>query len=588
MKKDISSLLQRGNITPKQRVLLLVADSVSLEKDKKSILTDAEKEALSSGWKPANNEEVREYNRYNQGWKIAGFAELDAQTTFMDTQITYFQEKQASNFLLLYPIFREAKNWAERIKDIKKVNIDQALEITQKQREVKLKDGLDFEYAVYLMAFEISSKPLQEDLKILYDEAEFDTQYLDDEETLSNLFGGEKKLTIDSKNKLADLIIKRAYNDFAKEWQFYHYFGSIPLKEIGKKWLDKRGIKPGALSEEDEDFNKAFAKASELKKLTPEEALKDFTSENLAEIIESYAKSHDTSVEAELKEIVLEWLDNGLLNEYEPLFKSTSTDAYNGNTKLPHKELFKEWIKSKAEAKKRLENLITENKLKRDGNAITGESLYAFNGDYQFTKEFKEKTDHYDANLGILYADDDPEHKGKHLDRELLITDLDKNGKPYGINFSQLAFVHLEGYFETMGFVKETEVNGERIIEFEDDTFNQLLRNSTESLKKHYITLLSFRDLFERLSEIYEVDLTHKINKWVEKAEEFIDSHNSVLKLAVKKSFEEMRSKKIVRLKDDLFIDKTKLKPDQEKIFEFDYFNEFEKTLGQDFKNTNS
>ncbi len=164
---------------------------------------------------------------------------------------------------------------------------------------------------------------------------------------------------------------------------------------------------------------------------------------------------------------------------------------------------------------------------------------------------------------------------------------MDKNGKPYGINFSQLAFAHLEGYFETMGFVKETEVNGERIIEFEDDIFNQLLKNSTESLKKHYVTLLSFRELFERLSKVYEVDLTYKINKWVEKAEEFIDSHNSVLKLAVKKSFEEMRSKKTVRLKDDLFIDKTKLKPDQEKIFEFDYFNEFEKTLGQDFKNTN-
>src|SRR5579859_6561281 len=98
MKKDISSLLQRGNMTPKQRVLLMVADSVSEERTGKRILTEAEKHALGEGWRPDNNDQVDEYNRYNQGWKIIGCSELDAQTTFMNAQIVYFQEKQAINF----------------------------------------------------------------------------------------------------------------------------------------------------------------------------------------------------------------------------------------------------------------------------------------------------------------------------------------------------------------------------------------------------------------------------------------------------------------------------------------------------------
>lgn len=585
--KNLTNALQKGNLTPKERVLLLVHNAVKEETTGKGILTDAEKHAISDGWQPANNEQVKEYNRYNKSWKTAGFAELDAQTTFLETQSFYNREKVATSHLLLYPFFRDAKRWLERLSDIIPVDIPKALEIADKQKQVKLKDGIDFDYAVYQLAYESLDKPIQEDLQTLYEEVAYDHQYLDQEEALANLLTGKEKLTAEDKNKLADMIVKSGYNKFAKEWQFWHYYASIPLKEIGKRWLDKRGITPTLPKEKEftETLDKAKEKMKEHtgKEFSTEEALKEYTAETITDTINDYAKTHNTTVETELKAVVLEWLDGGLLTEYEPLFTSKDTKAYNGETKLPHDELYKAWIEAKAKARETLENLIKEKKLQREGDTLTGDSLYAFTGDYKFIKDFKERVDHYNANLGIVYADDDPEHKGQHLDRELLICDLDKEGKPYPLSMFGMAKDRLTGFFDVMGLVTEKEVNGERVIEFKHDAYNSLVKQSTEVIRNNYATLLAFRTIFERLSKTYRIDLGYKINKWIDEVEVFIDSHNEALESATKKGFEEIRSKKTVRIKDNLYIDKKSIQaqPRHERVAV--YFKDFEETLGSDF-----
>ena len=51
-------------------------------------------------------------------------------------------------------------------------------------------------------------------------------------------------------------------------------------------------------------------------------------------------------------------------------------------------------------------------------------------------KDFKKRTDTYDANLGLVYAENDPDHKGDHLDQELLICDLD--GRRRARRFQQI------------------------------------------------------------------------------------------------------------------------------------------------------
>lgn len=586
MSKNLTTALQKGNLKPKDRVLLLVHNAVKKELTGKEVLSEAEIHAISDGWQPLNNEQVKEYNRYNQGWKIVGFAELDAQTTFLNTEVAFFQEKQVSGFLIAYPFYRDAKKWVGRLDDLKPVNIEQALDIVKKQREEKLKGGLDYERAIYQLAYESLDKAIQEDIKTLDGDAPYETSYLDEEEIIYNLYKDKKELTAEDKDRLTDLIIKRAYNKYAEEWQLEYYYGSIPLKELGKRWLDKRGITIPNTTEYglDDAFREAKVEVEKNRgtKLSLEEAVKDFTAESITYTLNQYAKDHKTTPEAELKQVLREWLDNGLLNDFVPLFKSKSTKTYNGDTKLVHDELFKKWIEAKAKARETLKGLVAEGKLKQVGDTITGESIYTFKGDYQFIKDEQKHIDEYQANLGIVYADDDPEHKGQHLDRELLITDIGKDGKP-SFNFSQIAFARLKGYFDTMGFLKDEEIDGERVIAFTDEAkkFGELIKNTTNKLKDNYATLLAFKELFKRLSKTFNIDLTYKVNKWIEEAEGYIDHHNGNLKLATKKEFSEIREHKKVRLQDDLYIDKNKIQPNQERLTE--YYKELEETLGEDF-----
>jgi len=587
MSKNLVTALQKGNLKPKDRVLLLVHNAVKKELTGKEVLSEAEIHAISDGWQPLNNEQVKEYNRYNQGWKLAGFAELDAQTAYLDTKIIFYREGQVTWHLISYPFFRDAKKWLERLEDIQTVNIEQAQDIMRRQREEKLKGGLDFDYAVYLLAFESVDKALQEDLETLDGDAPYETQYLDQEEELYNLVKGKEALTAEDKDRLAESIVMSGYNKYAKEWQLWHYYASIPLKEIGKRWIEKRDIKLQNVTEYglDDIFQKARQGVEKVRntKLSLEEAVEDYTAENITYELNQYAKDHKTTPEAELKAIVREWLDNSLLNDFVPLFKSKSTETYNGNTKLVHDELFKRWLEAKAKARETLKGLVAEGKLKQVGDTITGESLYTFKGDYQFIKNEQKHIDEYQANLGIVYADDDPEHKGKHLDRELLITDLNKEGKPYSINFSQLALRKVKSYFDLIGVIKEEEINGERIIEFNDIAkgYGELLKNTTEGLKKQYGVLLAFKEVFKRLSKTYGIDLTYKVSKWITEADGFIDNHNKDLALATKKGIEEIHQHKTVRLKDDLVIDKATIQPDTERVAE--YYKELGETLGEDF-----
>lgn len=135
MKKNISSLLQRGNLKPKERFLLLVANQVSKDRDGKSILTEADEYALSEGWIPANNEEVKEYNRYHEGWMLTGFAELDAQTRFL------LAENNLKGIMtLITPLFLLTKDIE---KEIDEKLIDTIIGII-KEKNISEKEAIDF------------------------------------------------------------------------------------------------------------------------------------------------------------------------------------------------------------------------------------------------------------------------------------------------------------------------------------------------------------------------------------------------------------------------------------------------------------
>lgn len=367
---------------PKERVLLLLHDAINKDKTGKEILTEADRHALSDGWRPENNREADEYNRYNNGWRTETFSNLDAQTIYLNAQISLLQ----ANKLVDYMMCKEYKEGASYFKGVDLgVNEGEDIEFVLKNT------GLVFDRVIYGQAFQSLSKNLKQDLLTLYPDAETESHYLDQEEITADLLDGKKRLTTEAKEKLTGLVIEAMHNRYAKamtekglkdsEWWFQGYFADLPTLEIVKKWANDNGINYKSDSE----------------KLNDE----------LAEKIQSYAKDHEVGVRDLLRNTISRWLDEGLfVNEYLPMWNSDNKNTCNNaNTKLPHRKVFQKWLEAKNEAKAIVQKLVDDGQLKietRDNEflgvketvkIITGESLYNFQGDFAFVGDFKKQAD---------------------------------------------------------------------------------------------------------------------------------------------------------------------------------------------------
>jgi len=82
----ISKLLRKTNLTPKERYVIVIADLASKERDGKTILTKAKKDAIVNNWQPATVDEAEEFNRYNQAWKLTITAELEASNHYLEAK----------------------------------------------------------------------------------------------------------------------------------------------------------------------------------------------------------------------------------------------------------------------------------------------------------------------------------------------------------------------------------------------------------------------------------------------------------------------------------------------------------------------
>ena len=567
--KNFTTLLQRGNLTPKERYLLLIQNDVAKENTGKESLTEADKCALEN-WHAKTTAEAREWNMHNDGWKLGGRARIEAEFIYLQTEVEHFRKFVINLQLSFYPIYRQERLLLKGLEKIKTVDIKEAEEIIKKQRDQKLKDGIDFEYAVYQLAFENLSVEGRERFIELYPDIAFDHQYLDQEEIIAGLFNGKDELTKESKEKLAELVAGRSYNAYAKEYQLFHYFACIPLAEVARKFLTDKGVKikgkPLAKNQEADDGDSD-------------------THDEIQRTAEKYARENNITVETMLKEGCLKWLDGDLFEQYRPLVISNE------------RELFDRWLAAKTEAEKILQKLIDSGKLKtrgqtNSGKVITGESLYRFRGSYTFIKDFKDRADEYDANLGIVYADDDPKHLGEHEDQELLVSNKSKDGEFNIFSMFGLTTKRLQATFESTQFIAETEEDGEITLDFTSDVFKTTFAETRKSLIDGYAKLLAFRDFFKKLSKIYEVDACFALNRRVESVSGFIDQHNSALRTATGQELNGddperhsenwlMKRKEVVRMKDDYFIDKDQIEPDTETLKEYE--TKFKDIFGKDY-----
>ena len=614
--KNISSLLQRGNLTPRERYILLIQNDIAETQDAvkkgiategKGFLSEADKEALVN-WQVKTSEEAREWNKYNEGWKLYGRAGIEAEMIFEQTLAENYRKNIVATELAIYPFYREHLNALKALKKIKVVDINEAVAITKKQREQKLKDGIDFDYATHQLAFESLSDEIRKDILILDEEAEYEPSYLEDEETIANLLDGKTELSKEAKEKYAELVAERSYNNFAKEYQLHGAFASLPIMDIAKKWAKDKGIKPrqkdyewlekleklegglikkAGLNADEKTKNKIYKELKERKGGDKDEWLLE---EVIKEILEDYARDNKTTIKEILKETLLKWFEEGL--PYPPLVISKDRDTYNGKTKLPHDELFREWLKAKEKARETLQKLIDKGELKvreqtpdetgqdrlfergrekflrRSDKVITGESLYSFKGEFEFVKEFKERVDRYDANAGLIYADDDKEHKGDNLDRELLITERDKDGKVNVFSIFGRAIDTIERHFETTRYFKETTKDGEIYLEFKSDDIKEAFTSAVESIKDGYAKLLAFREIFKKLNKIYEAETDHLLNQRLGQVSEFIDLHNSYVERALD-DLGFLDNLKPLKTRENLYIEKDKIAPHKETLAEW-------------------
>jgi hypothetical protein len=388
--QKLTTLLEKGNLTPKERVMLLVHDYVAKDTTDKEILTKADKHALCEGWKPKNNGEVDEYNRYNDGWRTEGLMKLDAQTTYLNMQNALLRASRVVD----YAMWTDCKNEGGYFRKVDlNINQDEALDLIIKN------SGLVFNQVVHQLAFKNLSEKVKQDILALCPDAETERQYLDNEETLADLFNGKKQLKMEDKEILADLIIGVLHNKYAKilekkglkreEWWFSGYFAELPTIEIAKKWADYSNVSYDVTDKE---------QGNELSKK-----------------IENYAEEHKIDTRELLKKTILRWLDEGLfVEEYQPIWNSNTKSTCNDtNTKLPHKEILKRWLKAKVEAKAMLQELIDSGWLKvesRDQDfygvketvkILTGKSLYNLEGDFSFTEDYKKQVNNL-SSLGSL------------------------------------------------------------------------------------------------------------------------------------------------------------------------------------------
>jgi len=568
----------------------------------KDILTPADKDALEN-WKARTSDEAREWNRMNDAWKQSGRMDIEVELIYKDTKIAYLAQLPIIMKLLYYPSYQRMGKCIDTLEHIKTVELDEAVRIAAKQREKKIQDGLDFDYAVYQLAFECLSEDDKKRMNELYPDIETDHQYLDQEEIIANLYNGKTELSPEAKEKLAALVAEQSYNKFAKEYQLFHYFACIPLLEVARYFLKIKGV---------EVKGKAMSKNQE------SDDEDDTTCDDVTKAMEAYAAKHNIAIQAMLKEGCLKYLDDNLMEAYTPLV--VSNDA----------ELLKRWLKAKIEANAIIRKYVdggdlkirtrndaetTKEKLysKRlydsefaaarevmenvgvvvpekgeldekkafeefDGAVITGESIYAFKKSYGFVKEFKERIDRYDANLGIVYADDDPEQKKCHLDRELLICNLNNDGKPNFFSVYNMSLTILSGIFEGKTYFEEIKEGGKIFIKFKDPDLERTFRERREDLISGYAKLLAFKDTFKKLSKTYETDLTIHVSERIEVLRLHMEQYNEAIRVATntdadesKKSWHGLfRNKDILEFKNDLAIDIDAIKPDQKAAEEHD------------------
>ncbi len=538
--RNLTNVFRTGLLRPKERVLIQVHNMVAKDRTGKEMLSEADIHALGEGWHPLSSDDAREYNRYIGGWRLIDSAALDAQTTYLVATAALLRASRPIDMTVL----RDGEKALTYCKTFSKEHLasgENALGLILKN------SGLELDQVVHRYAFESLSEDMKQDVLALDPDAGTESQYLNQEEALADLFNGKRELSKEAKEKLADLIVTSLHNkyadlfrkldadsEFGEEYVFSSYYSELPALEILIKWAFYNGQMPKEA--EDKEYANEGEEVADLfssirKELTPR--------------LSAYAEKYQTSTGELLRETLLRWLDDGLfIKDFAPLCNSKSKDTCNGvATKRPHKEVLEEWLKAKRSAREAIHGLIDSGELmvenrvetinrfvkarkagfegaeaeayRRDVKLITGESLYALEGDYAFANDYRKQADDLEGLGGMI--------------------------------------LFLRG----------------------------------RSFLNDYGVLLEFIELFKRLSEIYEVDLTYRLTSWLPIFKDDVEMLNSELMMIAETIRQASHEKHGIAYPIEVFVDDMLIELDQVERSRGPtehYYNELEQQFGGRFQ----
>lgn len=366
-------MLRKGNLTPKERVLLVIRNDAHFQKTGKELINEADMTALTVNWKPQDYREAEKYNQYLAVWEMFQKLELDMQTTYLTSMLSLSRmEHIATLFYHKKDAPKERQYYLEHL-----IPDDHEKEF----RVFFLKhSGFEYDKLLHLCTFYSLPKTTQQDILLLDPYADGDHAYFLAEEQLARILTNKKTLNDAEMEELTKIIINSIpwghelsfleHKISIKEVLFNINFAGYPLLEFGKRLASRHNLDYG----DDDDLRKKLSQISDLR----------------------------YKLESVIRDTVREGL---FFNEYIPLCNNRGFKTYVGMTKLPHNEIMKLWLKAKDTQTKKLQQLIDSGELvmeqcptrffevSLDKTYITGKSLMQASSKLPFVSDYQKQLD---------------------------------------------------------------------------------------------------------------------------------------------------------------------------------------------------
>lgn len=370
--KKLSKLLQKGNLSPRERIMAVIKNDIHKEKNGTTVLSETDLHALSEGWQPKDNYEAKEYNKYWNAWDTFVKLGMDMQMLFYTALLDLAEIEKA---LILY-YFNDNRSKMRLVFD--KQSTDE--QIINMRNYVLDNTGIEYKTLIHRHTFHKLPKSLQNDMIALHPEAENDSSYFDEEEQLATILKGKKNITEEEIDELTEMIVqgiqwnrRATFEEKGLNFMgtiFHAYFAGYPLMNFGKKLADIHDID----YENEDDMIQKLGKIKNLKN--------EFT----------YAV-HDAVA------------DGLFFDEYTPLCNSQTYITYSGKTKLKHNLIISRWLKAKQKTIDEIQEYIDNNTLVVEDRTqilfdipviktiITGGSLCHADESLLFVQEYKEQVE---------------------------------------------------------------------------------------------------------------------------------------------------------------------------------------------------